>query len=130
MGVALQLPVLLFHAPLHFHEVRHAFRHFFSSAPSDVAFLLSSIFWMWFSMIRSIFLLLLKQKNINTYKNCSHFCNKLAYNNSTIKYIQNKGCQIKINFLRVILSDKKHFSHAFERKQKIVELFFNNSSLK
>ena len=29
---------------LHFHEVRHAFRDFFSSAPSDVAFLLSSIF--------------------------------------------------------------------------------------
>ena len=73
-----------------------------------------------------------KTKNINTYKNCSHFCNKLAYNNSTIKYIQNKGCQIKMNFLIVIHLDKNHFSPAFERKQniEIAVLFFNNSTLK
>ena len=29
---------------LHFIEIRHAFRHFFSSAPCDVTFLLSSVY--------------------------------------------------------------------------------------
>jgi hypothetical protein len=60
------------------------------------------------------------------------FVTRLAYNNSTIKYKQNKGCQIKMNFLIVIHLDKKHFSPAFERKQniEIAVLFFNNSTLK